>query len=211
MTAATNYSAGLVTEPWTRTDPGAWNLRKGRRFDPRCEPLNRLAEQLQSETGAHVPWLDPFCGGVDAPVLLVLKRPGPKGAMATDFLSLANTDQTAMNTITAMREAGLACSDLVFWNAIPWSGAREERITPAMRQRGEAMLGRLLPLLPRPRAVLLVGGDAHPLGATVERWRPGVRAIACAHTSPLAWNRVRHREGILAAFRTAAALAEPGG
>ena len=200
----------LTTEPWTQTDQGAWKVREEHRFGPRCGKVNRLVEQLQAETGEGVPWVDPFCGGVDAPLLIVLKRPGALGAAATRFLSLANTDQTARNTIAAMQQAGLAYGDLLFWNAIPWSGPRDEKFTPAMRQRGETMLGRLLPLLPRLRAVLLLGGDAHPLRSAIERWRPEVRVIACAHTSPLAWNQVRHREGILAAFRAAAALAKPG-
>jgi uracil-DNA glycosylase len=130
--------------------------------------------------------------------------------MATGFHSLANADRTAKNTFAAMQQAGLGYSDLVFWNAIPWSGARKVPITPAMRQRGEAMLGRLMPLLPRLRAVLLLGGEAHRLRPAIEGWRPRVRVITCAHTSPLAWNHAHHREGVLAAFCLAAAVAKPG-
>jgi hypothetical protein len=201
----------LATTPWAMTDAHSWQLRMENRFNPGCGKVNRLVEQLRAETSVDFPWVDPFCGGVDAQLLLVLKRPGPLGAMATRFLSLANTDQTAKNTIAAVQQAGLAYGDLLFWNAIPWSGPRDEKLTPAMRQRGEAMLGRLLRVLPRLRAVLLLGGDAHPLRSAIERWRSEISVIACAHTSPLAWNQARHREGILAAFRAAAAaLGKPG-
>jgi hypothetical protein len=187
------------------TNTRSWRLREEHKFAPGCQRVNRLVEQLQAETGKDIPWVDPFCGGDGAPLLLVLKRPGAVGAASTRFLSLANTDQTAKNTIAAIQQAGLTYRDLIFWNAIPWSGPRDEKLTPAMRQHGEAMLGRLLRLLPRLRAVLLLGGDAHLLRSSIERWRPEVSVIACAHTSPLAWNQVRHREGILAAFRAAAA------
>jgi hypothetical protein len=196
------------TAPWGLTDERSWSVRRAHIFSQPAGEVNRVVRRLRTETSEHIPWIDPFCGGEDARVLFVAKRPGPLGAMASDFLSLANADQTAKNTITAMRYAGLKYADMVFWNAVPWSGPRTELITRSMLERGEAMLRLLLTVLPRLGTVILAGESAHAMGEVVSR-RPNLRVFRCAHTSPLAWNRTRHQQGILAAFHGAAQAADP--
>lgn len=194
--------------PWLRTDQASWQFRRDHLWDPRVAEMNKLVETLRHVTHSHVPYIDPFCGGRDATILLVLLRPGPKGAMASDFLSLANNDATARNTIEVLKDTGIGYSQLVFWNAIPWSGARKEKITPSMIDRGARMLDNFLPFLPSLRAVVLVGGEAQRLRQLVN-WRRGVDVSECAHPGPFVWNQHRYQEqkrGIFDTFRAVAAL-----
>jgi len=196
------------TVPWQLMDDRSWQVRRDNVFHPRVSPINKLVEKLRIETQGHVPWVDPFCGGVDARVLMVLKRPGALGAAATNFLSLGNDDITARNTIDAIQQAGLRYEDLVFWNAIPWYASREEAISTAMRKQGAEMLRRLLPLLPNLRVVLLVGKDASYLRPIVQQAN-SLYVIECPHTSPLAWNQKHNRHKTIAAFKEAATRAGP--
>lgn len=197
------------SKPWERTDDGSWRFREANLWRRRVASVTRLVEALRQETGSHVPWLDPFCGGVEAPILLVMLRPGPRGAMASNFLSLANRDATAANTIEIVRTAGLRYTDMVFWNAIPWAGPREEKITAPMLQRGASMLGRMLVLLPRLRAIVLVGNEAQRLERSIAS-RADRRVLKCAHPGPFVWNQHRYEElkrGIFETFQAAAAIA----
>lgn len=197
--------------PWLRVDAAAWETRRANLHHPRVGRLNALVEDLRTETNECVPWIDPFCGGEDAPVLVVLLRPGPKGAMETDFLCLANPDDTARNRITVMQAASLSYRDTCPWNAIPWPGRRDERISADMLARGAAMLQRLLPLMRRLRAVVLVGGVAGKLNSKVN-WPPGACVLTCAHPGPFVWNQLRyrrHRDGIFDTFAKAARSARP--
>ncbi|HVM81918.1 MAG TPA: hypothetical protein VMU06_23050 [Stellaceae bacterium] len=194
--------------PWERTDEASWQRRKDNLWISPVAPLNKLVEELRRETADHVPWIDPFCGGTEAQIMAVLLRPGRLGAMATDFLSLANGDPTARNMIKALTEVGISYRKMMFWNAIPWAGEREEKITSAMREQGRAMLERLVPLLPELKSAILVGGEAQRVGKLVT-WPPTVRVLECAHPGPFVWNQFRYREqkqGIFEAFRKAAAL-----
>lgn len=189
--------------PWQATHAQAWDIRLSERFQGPAGEVNRFVEKLQTELSQHVPWIDPFCGGADATVLLVLKRPGPRGAMASQFLSLANDDRTAKNTIESMLKAGLRYTDLTFWNVVPWGGPREEVLTRTMRASGEEILLRMLPLLKNLRAVLLMGNEAHHF-QTLFLGRSDVRVSCSPHTSPLVWNRAEKRRTILEAFQSVA-------
>jgi len=198
--------AGAGKLLWQLRDDRSWQFRLDHVHDPRIGPINRLVESLRVETEWDIPWVDPFCGGIAAKILLVLKRPGPAGATSANFLSLADADHTARNTVVAMQQAGLRYEDLVFWNAIPWPGPRGEKITAAMRREGAPMFRRLLPLLVRLQVVILIGKDAHylrPVAAQIA----ALHIIECPHTSPLAWNQKNHRDRIMAAFREAALMA----
>jgi len=192
--------------PWKHNDRASWERREANRLTPRVEPLNRLVEVLRHESNEHIPWIDPFCGGIEARILLVLERPGRLGAIETDFLSLANVDDTARNTIAVMRAAGISYCDVTFWNAIPWSGD-QKRVTASMRPEGSVMFGRLLPRLPRLRTIILMGNEAQRIGPLIQ-WPKSIDALKCAHPGPFVWNQLRYtsqKEGIFAAFRKAVA------
>lgn len=196
------------TSPWKCADGASWKIRESHIWDSRVASLNKLVQDLRRETRSHVPWIDPFCGGGEAQILVVLLRPGPLGAMATNFLSLANNDATARNTADVLAQARVSYRKLVFWNAIPWSGERKEEITSDMLARGSSMLERLLPLLSHLRCVILAGGEAKRVRNLVT-WPRAVHVIECAHPGPFVWNQHRYRarkQEILEAFRAAAAL-----
>jgi hypothetical protein len=195
--------------PWKRSDNASWRFRESQAGSPRVAPLNALCETLRNETNSHVPWIDPFCGGIQAKILLVLLRPGPRGAMDSNFLSLANADATAQNTIQVLAEVGIAYREITFWNAIPWAGPREEKITSAMLERGAGMLARLLQLLPMLKATILIGRDAQRLEPLIPNNR-AIKILKCAHPGPIVWNQHRYeplKQGIFDAFRGAAVLA----
>jgi uracil-DNA glycosylase len=194
--------------PWNRNDEASWTFRESRVGLARIASLTTLIEALRKETNRHVPWIDPFCGGIEAKILLVLLRPGPRGAMASNFLSLANSDATAKNMVQVVTEAGIRYRELTFWNAIPWSGPREEKITSAMLERGAGMLARLIPLLPTLKAVILIGREAQRLEPSMPN-EPSIQVFRCAHPGPFVWNQHRYRplkQGIFDAFRSAATL-----
>jgi hypothetical protein len=197
--------------PWKYAGEADWRCRVSQLYAPNVKALNELVDAIRQETRAHVPWVDPFCGGVDAKLLLVFLRPGPRGAMATNFLSLANGDETARNTITLLQEAGLKYSDVTFWNAVPWSGPREEPISTGMLQHGGLFLRRMLEHLASLRAIMLIGEMAKRLRQHVPQ--SGAEIITCAHPGPIVWRQHRYRdkrEQMAAAFQRAAeAIQEP--
>ena len=47
------------------------------------EPINDYVETLRRTHGRDIPIIDPTFGGAEAPLLLVLRQPGPKGAAKT--------------------------------------------------------------------------------------------------------------------------------
>jgi hypothetical protein len=98
--------------------------------------------------------------GVDAPVLAVLRDPGPRAGSAkgSGFLSVENDDQTAERQCGFFAEAGIDAADVLPWNTYPWYiNAAPTRTQLAA---GVAPLLRMIELLPRLRVVLLLGKDA---------------------------------------------------
>lgn len=203
----------LENEPWRMTDQASQNRRYDNRYHPRVEKLNRLVdifkEEIKEETGTNVeiPWVDPYCGGVNARVLLILKDPGPAGAAATGFLSLGNTDGSAINESVAVREAGLQRTELMFWNVAPWCRPMNKPVSVPDLQRSCSMLERLLPLLPRLRVVILLGGEAHKI-STFMRARGAYSVLECPHTARRAWNNPILRAKTMQTFRQAASMLE---
>src|SRR5690606_35667203 len=90
--------------------------------DAHVAPITGLVDRLRRDHGANVPYLDPRTGGIHARMLLVLTYPG-SGAKGSGFLSLENTDQTASNTLTILRDLRVDYSGIAFWNAVPWPGS----------------------------------------------------------------------------------------
>ena len=111
--------------------------------------------------------------------------------------------------MTVLETAGLSYNQVTFWNAVPWAGPREEKITQIDLAKGASMMARLLPLLPRLQSVVLVGEVAGTLRLRVQ-WPDGVEVMNCAHPGPIVWNQHRyrvHKQGIFAAFERAATTA----
>jgi uracil-DNA glycosylase len=168
--------------PAAMADPRARAARRRSLNLAPSSPLTHLVDELRAERGPAVPYVDPLSGGTEASVLFVLKRPGEK-AVESGFLSLENHDRTARNFLALMAEAGIPYSEITFWNIIPWYGPRKARLSSAELSEGMAWLNRLLTLLPRLRALVLVGRDAQAAAGRV-KLPPSAGLFLCPHPSP---------------------------
>jgi hypothetical protein len=189
------------------------------RYAPHVAPINRLVDNLGTQVDAGPPpYVAPMYRGVHAPVLAVLRDPGPKagGARGSGFLSVENDDQTAERQCRFFAEAGLDPADVVPWNAYPWYINSEP--TTAQLAAGTEPLGRLIELMPQLRVVLLLGNDAQygwrlftSRYPALVRYR-GLTVLPTYHPSrralqhPNADERTRREDSIRAALRRAATI-----
>nr|WP_299907595.1 uracil-DNA glycosylase [Sphingomonas bacterium] len=161
---------------------------------PHIEPLTKFVESLRVRNDAEYPFFDPMDGGVDATLLFLFEKPGPKtaGSLGSGFISRDNNDSTAEATSRFMKQAGIARHDAVIWNVVPgWNGTR--KITEIELSLGIKDFTRLLGLLPKIRAVVLVGKKA----ARVRHILGDLPVYSSAHPSPVAraawreqWDRI---------------------
>ena len=177
--------------------------------DPQIEPLTRFVEALRQQKGEdfHIPFMDPFDGGIHAKVLFLLEAPGRK---AKDFVSSDNNDETAKNIWTMTREAGLDRTDCILWNVCPWFVGSASKIRPVraseVRESADALRS-LLDQLTDLRCVSLVGGKAQLARGTIEKARPDLPIFELPHPSPMFVNRKPgNRALVLEGFRQAARL-----
>lgn len=85
---------------------------------PHMVPLIDLIGSWRSD-GYDVANPDPNDGGVLAKALFLLESPGPK-AVGTRFFSCDNPDPSARNMKRSLELAGLARSEVVLWNVVPY-------------------------------------------------------------------------------------------
>ena len=145
-------------------------------------PLAAYAASLRDR--GEVPDADPLDGGVEARLLMLLEKPGPKTSPArggSGFVSADNDDPTAAATWAFCCEAGIERWDRVIWNTVPWWNGTIA-FTPAERRAGIAVLPDWLDLLPRLVAVVLVGRQAQGARPVLEG-RP-LQVFTSAHPSP---------------------------
>lgn len=160
---------------------------------PHIAPLERYAELLRQRHG-DVPHFDPFDGGVDARLLVLLATPGPSTA-SIRFTSRDNPTGTARTLRRLFANSEIDRRETVLWNAVPWILPRRgaQLGVPRKRDIGYARLSlrALLELLPQLEAILLLGRVASEvaLSSFVESAHPVV--IVAPHPSPakLAANR----------------------
>ncbi len=165
-------------------------------------PLTDFVARMRAERGpqAKIPDFDPSDGGAEAQVLLVMEAPGPK-AIQTGFVSCDNPDGTAGNLKRFLQEAGLARRECVLWNIVPWhvsDGLMNVNPTSTDVQEGLPYLRRLLPLLPRRRAVVLVGRKTQSVAGQLPL-SASVRVFRCSHPSPQHVNRHPENAGVIVA------------
>ena len=119
---------------------------------PHVAPLVAYGALLAERLGKAVPDVDPLDGGVNARLLILLETPGPK-VLGTGFVSRDNPDGTAANMFRFLTQAGIARSDTVIWNIVPWLiqtvGERNRNPTRAEVAEGLRHLPDFLDLLPR--------------------------------------------------------------
>jgi len=169
----------------TLQNPAIRQQRRAMLAMPHMVPLAAYAADLRSRPDARVPDFDPLDGGVEAQVLFLLEKPGPRAVPADPsrdgygFVSRDNDGATADAVRRFMAIAGLPRDETVIWNAIPWWNG-SIAVTAAERTAGLLELPRLLRLLPRLHTAVLVGRNA-------ARARPvlgTLRVLESAHPSP---------------------------
>jgi uracil-DNA glycosylase len=174
-------------------------------------PLTDFVEELRLEAGpnSHIPYSDPWDGGIDAQVLLLLEAPGPRAALS-GFISRNNPDETAKNFYELTQAAGLERKSTVVWNVVPWyigSGQRIRAATTTDLQAGLRPLPRLLALLSELRVVVLIGRKAERAAPGIAQTSPGLKLPACPHPSPMYVNNAQgNRAKILFVLKAAAEL-----
>ena len=196
----------LNDRPKSLRDLVELDRRRARLNDPHVAPLTKFVEKLHHERHVErkIPYFDPLDGGINARVLFVLEAPGPK-AVESGFVSRNNPDESAKNFFLACQTAGLRRRDMVVWNIVPWyigDGTKIRAATVADIEEGLLYLARLLVLLPKLNAVVLVGRKAQRIETWLRARRPDLRLFNCPHPSPVFVNRrPENRERLLSALR----------
>jgi hypothetical protein len=162
----------------------ACDLRRLMLTEPHIAPLAQYVERLRAK---HPDWqfqdFDPLDGGVDAELLFLLEKPGPRTSptgkrIGSGFISRNNDDPTAENVYNFMLQAGIPRKRTALWNVMPGWNETIKFTTPEVR-RGIEELRDLLPLLPRVKTVVLVGSQAHKALSYVQAL--GMRVFESAH------------------------------
>ena len=183
-------------QPRSLHDPAERQRRLKLLDCPHMRPLQDYVNKLrQAYPDVQVPDFDPLDGGVNAQVLFLFQKAGKQtvGPTGSGFISRNNNDDTAEAAFKFMDEAGIPRERTITWNVVPWWNGCND-VTPAdlraISAGGHQWVKQLLCLLPRLRAVVLVGGKAQELWPA---WlRPDLRVFSSAHPSPV--NRAFNRE-----------------
>lgn len=164
-------------------------------------PLSQFVRRLREKKGeeASIPYIDPWDGGIEAEVLFLLEAPGPK-ARNSGFVSMNNPDETAKNLFEISRAVGIDRKRTITWNTVPWYIGSGNRIRPANSSdiaAGIQSLAELLQLLPKLRAIVLVGGKAQKVQSHIQIVAPHLKVFVSPHPSPMFINRKPENKGIL--------------
>lgn len=175
-------------------------VQKRRRRLLRCRhvaPLTAYAAKLRRRRLGEVPEFDPLDGGVEAQVLFLFEKPGPKTAVnggGSGFISRNNDDPTANATFDFMQKARIPRTKSVLWNVIPWWNG-DIAINRRELQQGVRCVRELIGKLPRLRAIVLVGRKAAKAKPYLRA--TGVTLFTSAHPSPrVRWRWRRQWEAI---------------
>jgi len=187
---------------------GERQRRKEMLNQPHIKPLIQYLDAVRQAMGpeCELPCFDPCDGGVDARVLFLLEAPGRK-AVGSGFISRNNPDSSAKTMNELLSEAGIHRHKTLLWNIVPWYVGNGKQIRPVnQRDKRRAMpfLADLFHLLPRLRAVVLVGRPAQSARGEIQKL-VDLPIYECWHPSPLALNGRPHRRSeMLAVFRQVA-------
>lgn len=187
----------LTDRPKLLGEPDAVAERFSLLQEPHVAPLTRFVDALRKEAGpdAAVPYFDPWDGGIEAEVLMLLEAPGPR-AVKSGFISRNNPDETAKNFFGLLLEAGLARKQTVLWNVVPWYIGTGKKIRAANStdlDAGLRPLPRLLGILPKVRTIVLVGKKAEKAATHLSPIK--YRLFNCPHPSPMFVNNAPDNRG----------------
>ncbi len=168
-------------------DPRALAARVDALKADHMQPLNGFLLGLRND-GRIVPWFDPVDGGTGARVLILLESPARRG---TDprFVSRDNAAPTQANLRRFLARAGIARSDTVLWNVVPWvmdpDGPRNRAPKRAEIADGLTRLPALLAMLQKLEIVVTAGRVAARAGPVVADARPDAAFFEMPHPSPV--------------------------
>ncbi len=172
--------------PRSMRDVAVRERRRAMLHEPHIQPLTAYAAKLRERGSGEIPEFDPLDAGVNAQVLFLFEKPGPMTARGngSGFISRNNDDPTAEATFNFMQQAGIPRRLTVTWNLIPcWNGTR--KVTVQELREGLNCLDALIRLLPKLRAVVLVGKNATKAQRCINTNHPTLRVFTSAHPSPL--------------------------
>lgn len=154
--------------PGSLADPGVRGRRVAMLGLAHARPLADHVRRMRGGGLGFVPDFDPLDGGIEARLLFLLEKPGPRVVSpdGVGFVSRNNPDPTARNCRAFMLEAGIDHRQVAIWNIVPWWNGTMT-ITAAECRAGAAALRVTLGLFPRLRGVVLVGNRAGEHGAPV--------------------------------------------
>lgn len=149
--------------------------------------LNNYVEGLRAVFG-DVPNFDPFDGGVEARLLVLLETPGPSTA-GIRFTSRDNPTGTARNLRSLFSLAQINRADTAIWNAVPWvlgrNGGRLRAPSRSDIAAAALELPKLLSLFPHLTTIILAGKTAARFETETLRRRPDIQVNLMPHPSPV--------------------------
>lgn len=190
-------------------DPAYLADQRARLEEAHVSPLSAIARPVDPVVGASMPCVAPDHGGIDAPIMTILKSPNVTATQGTGLLSVRNPDRLSARQRELMDANGLTMKDITPWNAFPWFATDESR---GSIERGAMVLAKVFTTFTRPRAVLLMGADARKAWSIVEndlgRRADGVVVLSCSLPVERLWNQPRQRAAINSEWSKAAFIAQ---
>jgi len=141
-------------------------------------------------------------------VLFLLEAPGPK-AVGSTFISRNNLDQSAKNMCLSLKAAGIARTDTLLWNIVPWYVGNQGRIRPVNAKdirEATPYLQELLALLPHLEIIVLMGRKAQMMKPPI-RELTALPILETFHPSPRVFNSMpTYKAHVETTFRNVSAL-----
>ena len=192
-----------MDQPKILADDEIRQARLAQLDEPHMRPLTQFVCRLREEMGedAAIPNFDPWDGGINAEVLFLLEAPGPR-ARNSAFVSMNNPDETAKNFFLACQTTGIERKRIVIWNIVPWYIGSDTRIRAANAsdiKQGIGSLTDLLSLLPKLRAIVLVGKKAQRAEKHLATIAPELTLFTSPHPSPMFVNNKPGNRDVLIA------------
>jgi len=152
---------------------------------PHMQPLVEFVLRMRDRyVDGYVPNFDPDDGGVNAEILFLFEKPGPKTEPTeggSGFISQDNNDPTAKATKDFLLKAGIDRKKIIIWNSISaWNGTI--RYTKKEMTHTKQELEELLSLLPALRWIVLVGRNAQKITKLVDL--SSYKVLNSPHPSP---------------------------
>jgi len=183
----------VADRPKLLGDKNAIQERLAQIHEPHVAPLTDFVLELRQETKAEafVPYFDPWDGGIHTEILFLLETPGRK-AVQSGFVSRNNPDETAKNMFELAQESEIHRKRTILWNVVPWyigGDGRKRSPSDDDIKRSRGPLKQLLRLIPKLKAIVLMGKKAQKSRRFISELQPKMAIFECFHPSPSFVNR----------------------